>query len=591
MAAHFDPRVSLAAALESQPGVYALLIGSGVSTGAGVPTGWGVVDSLVRRVAVASGDTLEADFDAETWWSASGDGKPLGYSSILERLGITRAARRALLAGFFEPSDEDRENELKVPSAAHRAIASLVRAGRIRVIVTTNFDRLLERAIEAEGISPQVIASDSAVGGMEPLQHMPCTILKLHGDYASLDQRNTVDELSSYPKATKALLSRILDEYGLVVSGWSGEWDPALVEALEASANRRYPLYWASRSEPGEVARRLLSRSGAALIQGQSADEFFPDLLSRVDALASMSDSPVSLNLSIARLKRLLPDSTKYIELHDLFEVQLNVLRPFLRDRPMTPPDNGGGAAEAGHLEIVNLSNTLLRLYATGIYLDRDESNSDLWVSILQQAIRARSRKTGTYVAWWDALQHLPALLLLAVGVAAALGAGHERLAVRLLGEPVWADPFQGNEPRPAWDVLHTWVVLDHDIINGFPSSGDTNWKYAQSHFLKQAALPVVESLVGDSAEALRLFHQTEYRFALATAFLEEKDRYFMRAAGGEFLLERNYSRDSSASAWAEEFMRNGAPEAWGLGSKFDADQFAERMSELTTNLEKVTRW
>ena len=150
MAAQLDPRVSLAGALESQPGVYALLVGSGVSTGAGVPTGWGVVDSLVRRVAVASGETLESSFDAGTWWSANGDGRPLGYSSILERLGPTRAARRALLAGFFEPTDEDRENELKVPSAAHRAIAKLVRAGRIRVIVTTNFDHLLERAIEAD---------------------------------------------------------------------------------------------------------------------------------------------------------------------------------------------------------------------------------------------------------------------------------------------------------------------------------------------------------------------------------------------------------------------------------------------------------
>lgn len=90
--AQLDPRVSLAAALESQPGVYALLIGSGVSTRAGVPTGWGVVDSLVQRVAVASGETLGSSFDAETWWSANGGGQPLGYSSILERLGRTRAA-------------------------------------------------------------------------------------------------------------------------------------------------------------------------------------------------------------------------------------------------------------------------------------------------------------------------------------------------------------------------------------------------------------------------------------------------------------------------------------------------------------------
>ncbi len=42
-----DPVVMLATGMHGQPGVYALLIGSGVSTGAGIPTGWGVVTELV----------------------------------------------------------------------------------------------------------------------------------------------------------------------------------------------------------------------------------------------------------------------------------------------------------------------------------------------------------------------------------------------------------------------------------------------------------------------------------------------------------------------------------------------------------------
>jgi hypothetical protein len=54
----------------------------------------------------------------------------------------TQAARRDLIAGFFEPTDEDAEQGLKVPGLAHRAIALLVKRGLVRVIVTTNFDRL-----------------------------------------------------------------------------------------------------------------------------------------------------------------------------------------------------------------------------------------------------------------------------------------------------------------------------------------------------------------------------------------------------------------------------------------------------------------
>ena len=38
------------------------------------------------------------------------------------------------------------------------ALASLCAQGRIRLILTTNFDRLIERALDARGITAQVIA-------------------------------------------------------------------------------------------------------------------------------------------------------------------------------------------------------------------------------------------------------------------------------------------------------------------------------------------------------------------------------------------------------------------------------------------------
>jgi hypothetical protein len=48
-----DPMVALATSVHASPGVYALLLGSGVSTGAGILTGWQVVTDLVRRGAAA----------------------------------------------------------------------------------------------------------------------------------------------------------------------------------------------------------------------------------------------------------------------------------------------------------------------------------------------------------------------------------------------------------------------------------------------------------------------------------------------------------------------------------------------------------
>lgn len=152
-----DPRVILATAVHAQPGVYALLLGSGVSTGVQVPTGWGVVKALVAQVATAAGEKVDDDFDPEAWWSQHGDGQRLGYSSLLSTLASTPSARRALLATFFEPTEEEREEGAKTPGPAHHAIAALAKRGSIRVIMTTNFDRLVEQALEAAGILPQVI--------------------------------------------------------------------------------------------------------------------------------------------------------------------------------------------------------------------------------------------------------------------------------------------------------------------------------------------------------------------------------------------------------------------------------------------------
>jgi NAD-dependent SIR2 family protein deacetylase len=64
---------------------------------------------------------------------------------LLEALAPTVAARRDLLHRYFEPADEDeRERGAKQPTAAHRAITELVGEGRIRLILTTNFDHLIE---------------------------------------------------------------------------------------------------------------------------------------------------------------------------------------------------------------------------------------------------------------------------------------------------------------------------------------------------------------------------------------------------------------------------------------------------------------
>jgi hypothetical protein len=119
--------------------------------------------------------------------------------------------------------------------------------GYLRVIVTTNFDRLLEMALVAAGVQPQVISSPAHAAGATPLAHSRCSIIKVHGDYLSPDLKNTVAELSTYDPSIDRLLDEVLDQYGLVVCGWSGVWDPALRNAILRAPGRRYATYWAHR--------------------------------------------------------------------------------------------------------------------------------------------------------------------------------------------------------------------------------------------------------------------------------------------------------------------------------------------------------
>jgi hypothetical protein len=585
-----DPRISLATALHSQPGVYALLLGSGTSTGAGVPTGWGVVQALVSRAAAASGEAVPDELDPETWWLAHGDGQPLGYSGLLAALASTPAARRALLAGFFEPTEEDRAQGLKVPGAAHRAIAALVVRGAVRVIVTTNFDRLIEQALEAEGIFPQVIDSANAIEGMEPLAHARCTVIKLHGDYARIDQLNTVEELSEYADATKELLDRVLDEYGLVVNGWSGDWDHALVAAIEGTRTRRYPLFWSAYGSLGEAARRLVAQHRAQVIVGASADQFFPDLVSRLEALDALADPPLSTAMAIGRLKRALPDPTKHIELRDLFDTEIGRLRSYLVTRPSLAPSTDGAAMQAAHEEIRARCDTLLHLLANGVYLDRDRQHSALWVWVIEQLMRLRRLPEGQFHEFWVNLNHYPALLALRTASLAAVAANHDDVLIRLLREPTWRDPLASRDELPALDALHEWRVLDHDRINSFPRWGGQKWLWPRSHLLKDELRPILLPLVGDEDSYVQLFHRTEYRTALAQNLYSTRSSY--RAGPGEYIGERQWTHEDKL-AWEVDFRAHADREAWAWVVVADGaiDPFSDSLDQLTEDLKRGRRW
>ncbi len=56
-----DTVTSLAISMQTKKGVFALLLGSGISRSAQIPTGWDIVLDLIRRLATAEGKTVSDD--------------------------------------------------------------------------------------------------------------------------------------------------------------------------------------------------------------------------------------------------------------------------------------------------------------------------------------------------------------------------------------------------------------------------------------------------------------------------------------------------------------------------------------------------
>lgn len=581
-----DPEITLATSVHASPGVYALLLGSGISSAAGIPTGWQVVTALVQRAAVAAEpDNPQAPraaaADPETWWARHSD-EPLGYSTLLAHLAPTPASRQALLAGFFEPTEDDRQAGRKIPTAGHRAVARLVARGSIRVVLTTNFDRLIERALEDEGVSPQVLHDAGRLASATPLAHAPATVVKLHGDYADLEQRNTMAELSSYPPALTKFLTRVFDDYGLVICGWSAEWDHALVEALEAVRARRYPLFWSTHGAPTEPARRLIGLHGAVSIAGLSADELFTGLLTRLDALDRLTAPPPSRDLAVAQLKKALADPTRRIDVFDLLDTETTLVVDAATDRERHPLNASDDREQVERYRAD--CDTLLHLLATGVFHD-DGTYDTLWTRTLQRLLNVRGPfPAGPVIDVMDALRHLPALLAFWVAGVAAICARRERTLGVLLRDPFWRYPDGQDLRANIGFALHPAKVLNRDRLNAWDGVAR---HYPASRLLRQTCREPLRLIEPDDEAYTQACDRLEYLVSLTQMTAEHE--WLRDPWLGEFYGERQII----AGFPLADQVRAELTSEWPLvqaGLFSDVDQAAEAVDRLSTWLSENRR-
>lgn len=400
---------SIASALQASPGAYALLLGAGTSRAAGVPTGWDVAVDLIRRRAAAEGVT---ELDDPAAWYREQHAEDPNYSDILEGIAPGQADRQALLARYFTPTDDDLAEGRKVPTAAHRAIARLVRSGAVKVILTTNFDRLVEQALAEVGIQPLVVSTSAGAEKAPPLHSVPCMIIKVHGDQSSPDLRNTLAELDRYDEPMERLVARVLDEHGLVVCGWSATWDPALRRLLIAHQSTFYTTFWAAHGSPSREAQEVLQSRLSFPLPIDGADGFFEDLASKVDAISSIvAAGPTGAEVAVAELKRYLDDPTARIRLSDLV---IDSIRECLdaTGSDQLPVDQRGlePITYDAHLAAIeSAAATVVPLLANLGFYARTSEHDDLAVRAIRQLARRPMVRGGVPVLL--NAQRYPALL------------------------------------------------------------------------------------------------------------------------------------------------------------------------------------
>jgi hypothetical protein len=282
------------------------LLGAGASAAAGIKTAYDVIWDLKRsiycaaqRIPLAACSNL-ADPSLRARIQRYFDG--LGTYPVEDA--------EDEYAFYFEAtygSEQDRRRYIDrlvaggSPSYGHLALAALLATDKIRVVWTTNFDRMVEdAAIPALKSSGRLVVAslDAPYRALEAINEGRWPILgKIHGDFQSRRLKNTTEELRAQDEELRHALIQGCTRSGLAVVGYSGR-DHSVMDALEAALTERNPypsgLFWFVRSGSSVLPRvaALIEKARAQgvdahLVEGPPFDELLGDIVRLMPDLPS----------------------------------------------------------------------------------------------------------------------------------------------------------------------------------------------------------------------------------------------------------------------------------------------------------------
>lgn len=220
-----------------------LFLGSGASIAAGIPSGGELVWHFKREILSA-----ERKIDGKKVNDIKVESNKKLIQSFFDSNDESKIEN--LYSHYFElcyPDPQIREDFLtniikdKKPSIGHLCISALIQNKKFHTIWTTNFDDLVEKAINStDGLSCSVISTKDS-NSVSCFRNDIPKVVKLHGDFRYDKLQNTDSELQKLEDSLHNQFVSNCQQKGLVVVGYSG-YDKSVLKSLSEIINGDNPF-------------------------------------------------------------------------------------------------------------------------------------------------------------------------------------------------------------------------------------------------------------------------------------------------------------------------------------------------------------
>lgn len=206
------------------------------------------------------------------------------YSLCFEKIfGEDRERQRKYLKANLS---EDRVSL----SVGHRVIAAMLSSGMTRVVFTTNFDTVIEKAVAEVGsksLSAYHLEGSRSANDALNNEEFPI-YCKLHGDFRYDSLKNLASDLAIQNQHLSQCLQNASNRFGFVVSGYSGRDESIMAlfhSALDGTNPFPHGFFWTGMkgSSPLPAVQKLLDQATEKGVNAHYVPvETFDSMLSRI---------------------------------------------------------------------------------------------------------------------------------------------------------------------------------------------------------------------------------------------------------------------------------------------------------------------